>query len=70
MNKFNINEKVYYIHDNIIQEGPILCIRCKDYSNPTKGLIYEVPVKGISSVGKYEENIFKTKGELVENLLK
>lgn len=65
--KFNIWDKVYFLSDNRCENDFITHIRIEIYSNETK-IIYDVKDSYISYI--YEDKLFKTKEELVKDLIK
>jgi len=72
MNKFNLNDEVYYMHDNKLKSGRVLGIRFHDYgypkcSNPI--LLYDVSMPGMLSISRIETEVFKTREELLTYLL-
>ena len=69
--KFNVFEKVYYMHDNVVKSGEITKINITCSSNTTPLIQYELE-GSIFYDDKYrirnEDEVFATKEELLNSL--
>ncbi len=71
--KFDVGDKCYFMYSNAICEGEIEEIRIGVSGENDIEIRYSVSLVlggGVSSITQLESDLFKTKEELVEDLLK